>query len=523
VPSVVKTVFDSLRGFRGPVFALLIGGFPSGAVCGPADFFRIEVVDDTTGRGVPRVELRTVNSVRHWTDSAGVIAFHELGMMGRDVFFHVESDGYPYPKDAFGFSGTVLHPTPGGSVRITVHRVDIAERLYRVTGEGIYRDSILTGRPVPIREPLLNGGVLGQDTVVATVYRDRIYWFWGDTDRMSHPLGNFSASGATSSLPGRGGLPASVGIDLTYFTQADGFVVPMCPGFGPGLHWIESVFVLPDAQGRERLMARVSSQKGLEPAYAWHLAVWNDEENHFESAVRWDVKDGHDSAHPFRGTVAGVDYLFLYPNHRVVAEWSAVTNRGRYESFTCLNDDGRADRDPQGALLWRWRPGAARLPAAGLPRLVREGVLRREEGWMRTVDLDSGKPVDLNRGSVFWNRWRQRWIQIAAGGAGEIWYSESPAPTGPWEHARRIVSHQAYNFYNPTQHPFLDEDGGRVLYFEGTYTAAFSDARGKTPRYDYNQILYRLDLADPRLQFPASLTPPLDPVRVEPRNGSPSP
>ena len=26
-----------------------------------------------------------------------------------------------------------------------------------------------------------------------------------------------------------------------------------------------------------------------------------------------------------------------------------------------------------------------------------------------------------------------------------------------------------YTFYNPTQHPFFDQDKGRQIYFEGTY------------------------------------------------------
>ena len=47
----------------------------------------------------------------------------------------------------------------------------------------------------------------------------------------------------------------------------------------------------------------------------------------------------------------------------------------------------------------------------------------------------------------------------------------------------------------------FDEDGGRVIYFEGTYVNTFSGNPEKTPGYDYNQIMYRLDLADPRLQL----------------------
>ena len=43
-------------------------------------------------------------------------------------------------------------------------------------------------------------------------------------------------------------------------------------------------------------------------------------------------------------------------------------------------------------------------------------------------------------------------------------------------------------------------EGGRIVYFEGTYTAEFSGNPVKTPRYDYNQLLYRLDLSHPALK-----------------------
>ena len=45
-----------------------------------------------------------------------------------------------------------------------IHRVNIAERLYRVTGGGIYADSVLVGDKTPLKEPLLDGQVLGSDT-----------------------------------------------------------------------------------------------------------------------------------------------------------------------------------------------------------------------------------------------------------------------------------------------------------------------------------------------------------------------
>ena len=78
------------------------------------DYFAIQVVDARTGRGVPLVELTTVNTILYVTDSNGLAAFYEPGLMGRKVFFHVRSHGYDFPKDGFGNRGRALETTPGG-------------------------------------------------------------------------------------------------------------------------------------------------------------------------------------------------------------------------------------------------------------------------------------------------------------------------------------------------------------------------------------------------------------------------
>lgn len=475
-------------------------------------YFIIHAVDDETGRGVPLVEFETVNHVRHFTDSAGVIAFNEPGLMDREVYFHVQSHGYLYPQDFLGYHGLKLTPRAGAHATVRLKRENVAERLYRVTGAGIYRDSVLAGLPLPIRQPLLNAEVMGQDTVIVTPYRGKLYWFWGDTDQVSYPLGNFGASGATSELPGRGGLDPNVGVNLTYFVQPSGFVKTMCPEFGRGLHWIESVMVLPDRSGVERLVARVSSQEGLVTPYAWHFAVFNDEKEIFESKLQWQSSDSHDAAHPFRARANGIDYLYLYPNYRVKADLDSVADAKAYEAFTCVAGDGKlrsenivVDRQPNGAPRYTWKRGADRLDRGRAKQLTAAGLVQTSESWLQLYDVTTGSALTGVRGSVFWNEFRARWIMLVTSAPGEVWWSEADNPTGPWCYARRVVSHHDYNFYNPTQHPYFDQDGGRVIFFEGTYTESFSAARTKTPRYDYNQIMYQLSLDDARLNLPAAV------------------
>ncbi len=54
---------------------------------GIAGVFGIQVLDAATGRGVPLVELRTVNDVRYYTDSAGYAAIDDPGLLNRQVYF----------------------------------------------------------------------------------------------------------------------------------------------------------------------------------------------------------------------------------------------------------------------------------------------------------------------------------------------------------------------------------------------------------------------------------------------------
>ncbi len=480
-------------------------------------YFKIEVVDEQTGRGVPLVELRTVNNIRQYTDSNGIVAFYEPGLMNRRVFFHVNSHGYEFPKDGFGFRGKSLEVTPGGSARLKIKRINIAERLYRVTGAGIYRDSVLVGHEVPIREPVLNGLVFGSDSVVNAVYRGRVYWFWGDTNRPGYPLGNFHVPGATSLLPGEGGLDPETGIDLEYFVDEKGFAKPTARMPGEGPTWISGLVVLRDKTGRERLFASYVKVRKPMVVYQRGLVEFNPDQEQFEKVLEFEddtpiCLDGH----PFKHVVDGVEYVYFanpFPLVRVPADPEHLKDPLSYEAFTCLKEGSRVDRvqldrAEDGALRHRWRKNTPPLGLQAQAKLVKAGTLKPEEAAPRLRDVETGKPLMAHRASVYWNQYRRRWVMIATetfgtSMLGEVWYAEADTPEGPWTYARKIVTHEKYSFYNPKQHPMFDKDGGRIIFFEGTYTNTFSGNPDQTPRYNYNQVMYKLDLSDPRLALPA--------------------
>ena len=402
------------------------------------EYFQITVVDQATGRGVPMVELRTENAISRYTDSHGHIAWNEPGLMDRPVYFEVRSHGYRYRAD-----GLQLATTRGGKARIEIARVNIAERLYRITGQGIYRDTLLTGGTPPL--PDADGGVLGQDSAQAVVLGGRVLWIWGDTSRAAYPLGNFHGSGAWSSLDD----DPDVGIRLHYLTKDD-LCRAVCPMEGPGPVWLDGLCVV-----EGRLLAHYARMKSLGEMHEHGLAEWDASAEVFRKVKELPLAETrHPKGHP---VAVGEALLFgtPLPSLRVPATRAAVLDPARYEEVA--------------------------VPEVG----------------------DGQGPLKVHAGSISWNEHRRRWILVLnqAWGTsmlGEVWYAEADAPVGPWTPARKIVSHDDYSFYNVVEHPFLAR--GRHVYFEGTYASTFSGTKVPTPRYDYNQVMYRLDLDDPRLR-----------------------
>jgi hypothetical protein len=508
---------------------LLLGAAPM-----PQDYFEIQVVDAKTGRGVPLVELVTVDEVRYVTDNAGRIAYFEPGHAGQTLFFRIEAPGYIVPMDGFGMAGVRLEIAPGERAEVRLVRENLAERLYRCTGQGLYRDSVLLGIESPLPEPLGMGGVAGQDSVQVVRYREKLYWFWGDTNRLSYPLGLFRMAGATTPLPGEG-LPISQGMAYEYFTGEDGFARAMVEVADPkGVVWLDGFAVVPDGAGRECLVAHYSRRASLADELEHGIVVYNDDREIFEVRTTlplnetWRFVHGHPARLPLSKLAPGIELIpptfrgvaprrpknpeylifgLVFPVTRVRATLDALLDPARYESWSCMSPDADPERaiplrKAAGALDWQWRKGPPVTPKIER-RWLEDGLIAAHEA--RFLPLEAGnleRRVMMHAGTVRWNAYRQRWVMIAnevnmepssPSMLGEVWYSESDSPQGPFNWAIRVLTHDKQSFYNPRHHELFDEEGGRVVYFEGTYCNMFTNAP-PTQRYNYNQVMYRLDL-----------------------------
>ena len=471
-------------------------------------YFGIHIVDATTGRGVPLVRVETVNKQAFYTDSAGYVAFNEPGLMERRVFFSFSGPGYEYPKDGFGYTGTALLTHAGAVETIKLKRTNIAERLCRLTGQGIYRDSELLGRPIPITPVGPSAGVMGQDTAQAEIYKGKMFWFWGDTDRPEYPLGNFHTTGAIASFP-TGKSDASDGLDFSYFQDGHGFVRPMVPNKESQPIWISGLTVLGTGADQE-MFAYFAEMESLGKILKSGYLKWNDSRQEFNPVQEfaptqaWRFMDGH----TIRVTESGTTYAIGgFPcTTRVPADGTHLLDPASYEAFTCVKPDGSVTRNADGTPAYGWQKESEPIGPKAEQVLISKGQITLQQAHFLPVNA-AGEVIFPHGGCVHWNAFRHKWIAIFTrlhgkdSELGEIYYSEASAPTGPFKKAVKIFTHNQYTFYNPVQHEFLDQDGGRTIYIEGTYTAEFSGNPNPTPRYNYNQILYRLDLADPRLAF----------------------
>jgi hypothetical protein len=434
---------------------------------------RIEVVEKNSGWPVPLIELRTTHHLRFITDNAGVIAFDAPELMGRLTWFDVIGHGYEVPKDGFGMRGVRVTPEAGKTLRVEVTRINIARRIGRLTGGGLFAESQRLGSELEWKD----SGILGSDSVQNAVHQGRLFWAWGDTIVPGYPLGIFDMSSATTEVRPLASLEPPLRLKLDYFTDAQGKPrgVAKMPGSGPT--WVSGYVSLPDKTGRPRLVGSYVKIKPPMDAYETGLCVWNDDTRNFEQLrVLWTKSDAAPKqppmpeGHPALWTDERGKQWMLFGNPLPTLRCPAT-----FEAW-------------QDAATWE-----VLIPQA-------------------TLETADGGTVKPHSGSMAWNAYRKRWVAVFMENFGkpsvfgELWYAEASAPTGPWGPAVKILTHDNYTFYNPRLHPEFTPDGSPVLFFEGTYTMQFAKYPNPTPRYDYNQILYRLDLDDPKLK-PSNSSP----------------
>ncbi len=430
---------------------------------------RIDIVEEDSGWPVPLVELRTTHNVRFVSDNAGVIAFDLPELMGVETWFFVEGHGYEVPKDGFGYRGVRLTPTPGGRLTVKVKRLLPAKRLGRITGGGIYAESQKLGLESEWREQ----GILGCDSVQNAVHRGRLYWAWGDTTLPEYPLGLFHMIGATTSLRPLQSFKPPIRLRYDYFTDNKGIprVIAKMPGDGPT--WVSGYVSLPDKESKERLVAQYVKVKPPLTVYETGLCVWNEETEEFEQyRVLW-TKTSESPKPPV--SPDGHATFWTDTNEK---EW--VLFGDPFPHLKCA-PCFEAWSDPES-----WQPLE---PQKTVPSIAGD------------------ERITPHRGSIAWNSYRKKWVAVFTelhgepSPLGEIWYAEADCPTGPWGPAIKVVTHTNYTFYNPRLHPAFTPPDSPILLFEGTYTQQFADDPAVTPRHDYNQILYRLDLDDAGLSL----------------------
>ena len=226
----------------------------------------------------------------------------------------------------------------GGKATLKIKRLNLAQRLYRITGAGIYRDTLLIGEKPPIREPLLNGLVFGSDSVVNAVYRGKIYWFWGDTNRPALSAWKFSRPRRhVRTLPDTADSTRRRESISTILSDDKGFARPTAQMPGEGPTWIDGLVVLREDDGRERMFAAYVKVKPPLDVYQRGLAEFDDESGSFKKVTEFDNDaPAYPGGHPFVMRDGDIDYVyFCRPlsarsgSRRVPRTWRNSTNTRR--------------------------------------------------------------------------------------------------------------------------------------------------------------------------------------------------
>lgn len=429
--------------------------------------YRIEVREKESGLPIPLVELRTTDQVRFVTDNAGVVAFDLVDRMNRETWLTISSPGYEAQKDGFGLRGVRIKPQPGEAVKIELIRTSIAQRIGRLTGSGLFAESQKCG----LEPDWEDSPIVGCDSVRMVPFQGKYFWNWGDTSISRYPLGNFAMTGATTTASPFEKIEPPLRPRYDYFLKPDGAPAPMTAIPGDGPTWLGGYSVLPDKDCREHLVALYQKIEPPLKVYEVGLCEFNSERKQFLPIKKlWNKSQ------------AGAEPKQIPIGHTV-----------RF-----------MDDQKQTWLLY----------GDPFPKLKH---LATYEHWLDSTKwLSVESPISLqsatseekvrpHTGSIAYSSHHKAWVTVfmqnfgKPSPFGELWYAEANSPFGPWGKAVKVLSHENYTFYNPRLLAEFTPEGSPTLLFEGTYTEQFANKPYPTARYDYNQILYRVNLNDERL------------------------
>lgn len=472
MPTRPQIDFTSLAGraIRQAVLFMVLSSiaFPASPNFVDTQAFCLQFVDAENLWPIPLVQLTTTHGVVFVSDNNGKVAFDLPELLNKPTWLHIHGHGYSVSPDRFGYRGIRVTPRSGEKLTVKLQRQLPGKRLGRITGAGLFAESQKLGDESTWTEQ----NVLGCDSVQTTIHNGRRFWAWGDTHLSRYPLGRFHMIGATSPSHPLQRFQPPIKLRYRYFTDDEQLPrdIARMPGEGPT--WLSGLVSLPDKNGIQQLGATYSKIKPPLSEYERGLCIWDAEQQNFQQLkVLWTKSE--DNPTP---PLAPTGHAVLL-SHEEQKE-SVLFGHG-FPTLKCP----ATFEDWSNPQTWQSLESQKVVNAA-----------------------DSDQSIAVHRASIAWNHFRKKWVAVFTelGGQsshlGEIWYAESDSATGPWRDAIKVVTHDRYTFYNPRLHADWGNQNSPILLFEATYTRTFSRTKIPTPRHDYNQILYRLDLDQMNLE-----------------------